>query len=523
MLTIAKLYEATNDGMDIVKWVYPQVEESSLELRSTKKYGQVCYVQGNDGKWYNPLAAYMLINNIDSSDKDQFKGALQAIAEHFGCQDDKEKNKNKDVIDEQLINEISKQYLCIGGKWFKKSLDPITKQEELYPVNPKVMIDSDGHPYSKDIVERVRDAAPQYLARTNIPSHVDYAECVINGMGDRFYNEYRPICYIPKEGTWVHIEQVIRHIFGEQYEMGLDYFQLLYLQPLHPLPILLLVSTQTGTGKSTFCKLVQAIFGANALPLTTAIFESRFNSYWTGKLVVYVEEQESDSKEERKQSAKIKNAVTAEKLPSEGKGKDPKLVNNYVKVIICSNDELTPVKIEPEDTRFWVRQIPTLEKSDESIDILSECKDEIPAFLFSLLHRKMSTKRENRLWFRPEDFRTPAWRKIVNGSKTSIESSLIEMLGELMESVSIRSVSFTALELVSTIKSSMSFSDKDKREISTVEIRKILHDWGLKASKKNVRHKHYVFESNRVKILPNNPGKAFTVTKELIESQKTIC
>ena len=52
-----------------------------------------------------------------------------------------------EIIDKQLIDEIAKQYLCIGGKWYKKSIDPITKQEELYPVNPKVMIDTDGHPY----------------------------------------------------------------------------------------------------------------------------------------------------------------------------------------------------------------------------------------------------------------------------------------------------------------------------------------------------------------------------------------
>lgn len=427
-----------------------------------------------------------------------------------------------EIIDKQLIDEIAKQYLCIGGKWYKKSIDPITKQEELYPVNPKVMIDTDGHPYSKEIVRMVLDAAPQYLARTNIPSHVDYAECITNAIGDRFYNDYRPIMHVPEEGTWVNIEQIIRHIFGEQFEMGLDYFQLLYINPLHPLPILLLVSTKTGTGKSTFCKLIQAIFGANALPLTTAIFESRFNSYWTGKLIVYVEEQESDSKEQRKQSAKIKNAVTAEKLPSEGKGKDPKLVNNYVKVIICSNDEVSPVKIEPDDTRFWVRQIPTLPQEEEGIDILSECKKEIPAFLWFLRHRQMSKERENRLWFRPEDFRTNAWWKIVNGSKSSIERSLIEMLGELMESESIRSVSFTALELVTTIKTSVSFSEKDKREVSTFEIRSILHSWELKASKKNVRHKHFIFDGEQVMVKPNDPGKAFTITKELIESKRVI-
>ena len=223
------------------------------------------------------------------------------------------------IIDENQIEEIAKFYLCIGGKWFKKSFDPLTNQEELYPIIPSVIIDNEGHPYPKEIAERVRKIAPQYLAKTNSPSHIDYKECIINGIGDRFYNEYRPIGHIPEEGTWAHIEELLRHIFGEQYEMGLDYIQLLYMKPLQQLPILLLVSQETGTGKSTFCKFLKEVFGSNALPLTTDILENRFNSYWTGKLLVYVEEQESDSKEVRKQSAKLKNTVTAETLPSEGR------------------------------------------------------------------------------------------------------------------------------------------------------------------------------------------------------------
>lgn len=427
------------------------------------------------------------------------------------------KNECKNVIDEGLINEISKQYLCIGGKWYKKSIDPITGQEELYPVNPSVMIDGEGHLYPKEIVERVRNAAPQYLARTNLPSHINYSECIVNGIGDRFYNDYRPINHIPKEGTWIHIEQVIKHIFQEHYEMGLDYFQLLYVNPLQPLPVLVLVSRETGTGKSTFCKLVQAIFGANALPLTTDIFESRFNAYWTGKLVVYLEEQESDSKEERKQSAKRKNAVTADTLPSEGKGKDPKVVNNFVKVIICSNNELTPVKIDSEDSRYWVRKIPPLDKGDESIDILAECKKEIPAFLHYLLNREMFKKRENRLWFRPEDFRTEAWKRIVVATKSELEQGLIDMFLEIMTIKRINMIRYSATELYDVICSSDCFSKKEKNNVSKPAIREILTRWGLRASRTNDRHPVYHLIGDGKVDERSCSSKVFRITKELLK------
>lgn len=422
------------------------------------------------------------------------------------------------IIDENQIEEIAKFYLCIGGKWFKKSFDPLTNQEELYPIIPSVIIDNEGHPYPKEIAERVRKIAPQYLAKTNSPSHIDYKECIINGIGDRFYNEYRPIGHIPEEGTWAHIEELLRHIFGEQYEMGLDYIQLLYMKPLQQLPILLLVSQETGTGKSTFCKFLKEVFGSNALPLTTDILENRFNSYWTGKLLVYVEEQESDSKEVRKQSAKLKNTVTAETLPSEGKGKDAKATVNFVKVIICSNDEISPIKIEPDDTRYWVRKISSLSKEQEAVDILQECRKEIPAFLFYLLNRQIQTKRVNRLWFSPNEIHTAAWQRIVAGSRDPFELSLVHLLVDTMDRYGVDELMYSKTELNNIVRCASQFSDSLRRKSSDLQIRNILRGWGLKASAKNVRHDVYElnWEGDVKSPIVNRSSNAYVITRELL-------
>ena len=59
------------------------------------------------------------------------------------------------------------------------------------------------------------------------------------------------------------IAALVRHIFGDQYELGLDYLQLLYTKPLQKLPILLLVSEERNTGKSTFLNFLKALFEAN--------------------------------------------------------------------------------------------------------------------------------------------------------------------------------------------------------------------------------------------------------------------
>ena len=98
------------------------------------------------------------------------------------------------------------------------------------------------------------------------------------------------ITHIPKEGEFNHIQSLIEHIFGEQYKLGMDYLQLLYLKPTQKLPILLLVSEERNTGKSTFLNFLKALFQENVTFNTNEDFRSQFNADWAGKLMIVVDE-----------------------------------------------------------------------------------------------------------------------------------------------------------------------------------------------------------------------------------------
>ena len=97
--------------------------------------------------------------------------------------------------------------------------------------------------YGRDYLATV----PKYDGFCTVPDHVNYQPVV-----GSFLNLYEPTGHHPKQGVFPHIEALARHIFGEQYELGMDYLQLLYLHPIEKLPILLLVSEERNTGKSTF-------------------------------------------------------------------------------------------------------------------------------------------------------------------------------------------------------------------------------------------------------------------------------
>ena len=108
-----------------------QVKDSALELRSTKKYGDIWYMLGADDKWYTPINAYMAAHQKDPQNKDQFKDAIHDIAEHFGFEVGEGKEKKESVVDESEIVEVASKLLRIGGKWYKKARDPLPSDQWL--------------------------------------------------------------------------------------------------------------------------------------------------------------------------------------------------------------------------------------------------------------------------------------------------------------------------------------------------------------------------------------------------------
>ena len=59
---------------------------------------------------------------------------------------------------------------------------------------------------------------PKYDGFCTVPDHVNYRPIV-----DKFLNLSEPIDHKPMEGDFPSIQSLVRHIFGEQYELGMDY------------------------------------------------------------------------------------------------------------------------------------------------------------------------------------------------------------------------------------------------------------------------------------------------------------
>lgn len=243
------------------------------------------------------------------------------------------------------------KYIRVGTTLYKTVRQPLLSGdfiEKRIPWNYETL----HQDYGKDFLATI----PKHDGFCTVPNHVEHKDVV-----GTFLNLYEPINYEPQKGKCELTFSFLKHIFEEQYELGLDYLQLLYMYPTQKLPILLLVSKQRNTDKSTFLNYLKGLFQANMTFNTNEDFRSQFNADWAGKLIIAVDEVLLNRRED---SERLKNLSTTLSYKIEAKGKDRNEIPFFGKFILCSNNEDTPVIIDMGENRYWVRKIAPLKLDD---------------------------------------------------------------------------------------------------------------------------------------------------------------
>lgn len=362
-----------------------------------------------------------------------------------------------------------KKYIRVGTEYFKEVFFPLMSGDTLKTLikwNKPTIIDDFGKDKLKDI--------KKYETFCTFPSHIDYQREINN-----FYNKYEPLSYVAnKNGSWKNIEIFLQHLFGNQYEIGLDYLTIIWRHPTQILPILCFVSTERNTGKSTFLKLLKGIFEGNMTINKNEDFRSRFNSDWANKLIIAVDEVLLDKKED---SERIKNLSTSNHFKSEGKGIDKAEIEFFGKFILCSNNEENFIKVDDFEIRYWVIKVNCFTK--ENPDLLEMMKKEIPAFTYFLTHREIVTKRTTRMWFTKEQIYTKALDVLVKGNRTSLEKEIEEFLIDEFSCIGIDELQYSVSDLVQQL-------NKRNIKVNNSYVSKILKEHFNKESK-NSSYKLY--------------------------------
>ena len=375
-----------------------------------------------------------------------------------------------------------KKYFRIGTEYYKEIKLPTTYKTQL--ILKKWSLSNLKNDFSKDEI----DSIPKYNAFCNMPEHINYQRIF-----DNCYNKYEPLPYQAEEGTWYNTEMFLKHIFEEHYEIGLDYLTILFRKPTQCLPVLCLVSNERKTGKTTFINWLKNMFGANMTINSSNDMRSQFNSDWSGKLIIAVDETLFDKVED---TEKIKQLSTGKLTKEERKGVDKLEVQFFGKFILCSNNETSFIKIDQEETRFWVRKINPFENEDNNLE--KKITQEIPAFLYYLKSRETSTPYTTRTWFDESLLVTKSLLKLKNANKSCIEKEIFQMLLDTLDEFQ--------LELI---------------EVSKKDIRETLQTSGYRISLSHLRdileEKHGLMPSNsKTYYKPNwiEPQTKETISKE---------
>lgn len=281
-----------------------------------------------------------------------------------------------------------------------------------------------------------------------IPDHMNYKQ--VHGT---YLNQYEPTPCQPVPGEFPHIRSFLEHIFGDQLELGLDYLQILYLRPTQMLPILLLVSNERNTGKTTFLRFFKMIFGKNAT----------FNR---------------------------------------------REIEFFAKFVLCSNNEKNPIIIPQEEVRFWVRKIEPVAK--DNIRLREQMSAEIPHFLYFLLHRELSTHNTSRMWFAPAQLETPALRKIKKYNTNKVEIEIATYCADAMEKLGKDTVSCCPKDMLDVVKDAGLRAD-------LAQIRSIFKDsWGLR-SDRNGDYTFYQIGFDGELFPVKKKGRYFEISRELVD------
>lgn len=339
----------------------------------------------------------------------------------------------------QVLDSTLKDYVAIGGEIVLVTEEPIPNAQgasiKFYPKSDKVMNARYGDGTAKRLYQY-----KYYEDYTIDPCNENYSQEVINPSGYKFFNMYAPLAYKPVEGKWPTIDKLLHQItknYGEDYyQMLLDWITLTYYKPMQFLPIIMLVSKERGTGKTSFLNLLKYIYGNNAVIGGNDLIMSKFNSLLAGKLIVGVDE--STLGDNKEVGEALKYMSTARTMHVEMKGKDKKEMPSFCKFVLCSNEVRKGVFIAKDEIRFWVMRLSPWEEGAYDSDFDDNLESEIQAFLFYLEQRykrgQMFVKeKEHRMWFAPSRIYNQDLEVMMAGTSSNAEDALNEFMREMFK------------------------------------------------------------------------------------------
>ena len=139
---------------------------------------------------------------------------------------------------------------------------------------------------------------------------------------------------------------------------------------------------------------------------------------------------------------------------------------------------------------------------------------EIPAFLYHLQHRQLSTEKESRMWFAPSLLHTEALQKIIRSNRNRLDIEMCELILDIMASTDIDTFSFCCNDILTLLANSYVKAEKH-------QVKKVLQEcWKLTPAPNGLTYTTYQLNYNReCRYEPiRRVGRFYTVTRQQLET-----
>jgi len=221
------------------------------------------------------------------------------------------------------------------------------------------------------------------------------------------------------------------HIFGEQIELGWKYLKVLYERPKQILPVLVLVSKERATGKSSFLNWMDIIFGNNYTQISPEDLHSAFNSQYAYRNIIGIDEAVID-----KQSAveKIKSVVTAKTILVNQKMIAQYRIPFYGKIIITTNKETDFMRVDEEEVRFWVRKLSLVPEDQMTESFFDNLLSEVPLLLRYLSDLPEIDYSKSRMVFTAKELTNDLLDSVKKESRSTLFKELEILIQEYFDS-----------------------------------------------------------------------------------------
>lgn len=315
------------------------------------------------------------------------------------------------------LMELSIPYVRVGTDYFKL-IDGKNNWGGQYKELSAWSKDEMKEDHTKGILKHV----PKYDAFCIEPDNVNYSPV----HGNR-YNLYVPFLHVPyKDQVTASMiptsMKIMNHVFGSNGKLseGFIWMKCLYEYPKQMLPILVLLSEKQGTGKTTFLDWLYMIFGDNSTIVNPESMSSEFNASYAKKNILMFEEAFFHKPEA---AEKIKRLTTGKFIQLRDLYVSAVNIPLYCHLVMCSNKVHDFMRIEKEETRYFILEIPQV-TGELNTRIDKDLFSEIPMFLKYLSQLPPIDFSQNRLVLTKEQTHTPHLTVLKNESKTWLHKEL---------------------------------------------------------------------------------------------------